>query len=51
MDIIKLIITLISLAIKWNSTKEEQKKELNNELNEAVSSHDLSKLNNLINKL
>lgn len=51
MQVIELILALITLAIKFNSAKDKVKKELNDELNEAVSSHDLSKLNMLINKL
>ncbi len=51
MQIVELILALITLAIKFNAANEQTKKDLNNELNEAIASHDLSKLNVLINKL
>ena len=51
MQIINLILALITLAMKFVSAKEERQKELKNELNEAITSHDLSKLNLIINKL
>lgn len=51
MQIVNLILALITLALKFIDANETKKKDLKNELNEAVTSHDLSKLNVLIDKL
>lgn len=51
MQIVNLILTLISLALKWTNAKDEKKKELNDELETAISSRNLSQLNSLIDKL
>lgn len=51
MQIVNLILALITLSLKFIDANETKKKDLKNELNEAVTSHDLSKLNVLIDKL
>lgn len=51
LQIINLILTLITLGFKHAQATEEKKKELKNDIDEAVDSRDLSLLNSVIERL